>query len=110
MKYRMEIQNDTGYLTLSGQLRFESNYLFLDHFHEILDKVQVKNIVIDLSEGTQIDASSFGLLMVANKQTKKHQKSLKIVGAKGQIKKRIRLMGLDATSPFEEDQDGSIAA
>jgi N-acetylglucosaminyldiphosphoundecaprenol N-acetyl-beta-D-mannosaminyltransferase len=61
-----------------------------------------KNVIINFAKTRQIDARFIGLILMLNKQLKKHGHRLRFIGVSSRIRRRIRLNGFEflfQTSP-----------
>jgi HptB-dependent secretion and biofilm anti anti-sigma factor len=77
-------------LTLSGK------FTFADHpeFREILAKIgedDVRQIVLQMSGVEFVDSAALGMLLLARDEAEKHNKSLILSGATGQVKKMFEM-------------------
>jgi anti-anti-sigma factor len=79
MKAAVQIQNDTGIVTLGGRFTFEGLQVFKGVTEPLLEDSAVRTIHLDLGTLEHMDASSLGMLLVLREKAEMRGKLLVLV-------------------------------
>jgi anti-sigma B factor antagonist len=94
LQVAMEERNEDAVVRLRGRLSIDSSPAFRDQLLAVLRRVSVKNVVVDLTEVSYIDASGIATLVEALKITRSRRKSLCLNGLQGRVLHLFEVTGL----------------
>lgn len=77
-------------VVMRGQFTFSDNPAFR-HVLEQIGKPEVQRIVMHLEQVDFVDSAALGMLLLARDEAEKHQKSILLSGATGQVKKTFEM-------------------
>lgn len=81
-------------LSLQGEVDIFTSQKLKERLYNIID-TSVKDIVIDCLGLNYIDSTGLGIFVGALKKAKQHDKTIKLVNLKDNIKKLFTITGLD---------------
>lgn len=90
MDITTNLHHNVYHVKLKGRFVFSS----LREFRPILEKLNENNvytILFDMEDVDFIDSSGLGMLLLASDEARKHQKLIKLIKLKGQVKKMLDL-------------------
>lgn len=89
----IRIENDFGYIILGNTLSTHDAREIRKAFDE-LEQKDIKNIIIDMSNVTQMDSSGIGVLVIYLKRLKEKNGTIKLMFPREEIKRILKLVNL----------------
>jgi anti-sigma B factor antagonist len=94
LQVAIEESNEAAVVRLRGRLTIDSSPSFRDQLLEVLRRVSIKSVVVDLTEVSYIDASGIATLVEALKITRNRPKNLCLNGLQGRVLHLFEVTGL----------------
>jgi len=89
----------TALVRLSGRFDFNTRNQFLERVDEAINSVTAREIQVDLGQVDYIDSSALGMLLMLRDKAKKHEKTVALQNARGQVREVISTAQFDRLFP-----------
>lgn len=89
MQIKTKKQNNTFFIEISGDFKFDCNADFRKARQEI--EPTMKSIVVDLQNVDYVDSASLGMLLILRDLALNNKQDLQLIGAKGIVRKTLEV-------------------
>jgi len=86
-----QVTGETAKIILNGRFDFASHRDFRETYEEVLNKEDVKELIVDLAAVEYIDSSALGMLLLLRERALSHNISVKLANGRGPVKQVLEV-------------------
>jgi anti-anti-sigma factor len=99
MDIELSTTEEAALVRLSGRFDFTTRNQFLARLDEATQSATTLEVKVDLGRVDYIDSSALGMLLMLRDKAKKHDKTVALLNARGQVREVIGIAQFDRLFP-----------